>query len=157
MGTTGVVLTGDAAHTFPPDLGQGVNAALEDVGVLVDLFGGGEGATAAAASGTDPVRLAVAYDAARRDDVAALIRMMQWGAPYQYGQDKLRQAVWGLEVVARVRLANLAPALCAPPVFTAVNTTTPYAEILRKDRATKGRLLGGVLAVVAAVVAALAR
>lgn len=157
VGTTGVVLTGDAAHTFPPDLGQGVNAALEDVGVLVDLFGGGEGATAAAASGTDPVRLAVAYDAARRDDVAALIRMMQWGAPYQYGQDKLRQAVWGLEVIARVRLANLAPALCAPPVFTAVNTTTPYAEILRKDRATKGRLLGGVLAVVAAVVAALAR
>lgn len=157
VGTTGIVLIGDAAHTFPPDLGQGVNAALEDVCVLVDLLGGGEDAGAAAVAGTDPVRLAVAYHAARWDDVAALIRMMQVGAPYQYGQDKLRRAAWGLGVVARVRLANVAPALCAPPVFTAVNTTVPYAEIWRQEKATKRRLLGGVLAVAAAVVAVLAR
>jgi kynurenine 3-monooxygenase len=30
----GVVLVGDAVHTFPPDLGQGVNSGLEDVVVL---------------------------------------------------------------------------------------------------------------------------
>lgn len=33
-GNSGIVLVGDAAHTFPPDLGQGVNAALGDVAVL---------------------------------------------------------------------------------------------------------------------------
>lgn len=157
VGTTGVVLTGDAAHTFPPDLGQGVNAALEDVGVLVDLLDEGGSAGAAAVAGTSPVTLAVAYHASRRDDVAALIRMMQVGAPYQYGQDKLRRAAWGLGVVARVRLANVAPALCAPPVFTAVNTTVPYSEIWRQEKATKRRLLGGVLAVAATVAAVLAR
>ena len=27
----GVILMGDALHSFPPDLGQGVNSGLEDV------------------------------------------------------------------------------------------------------------------------------
>ncbi len=26
-----VILVGDAAHAFPPDLGQGLNGALEDI------------------------------------------------------------------------------------------------------------------------------
>merc|ERR1712238_376423 len=30
----GIVLVGDTLHAFPPDLGQGVNAALRDVAVL---------------------------------------------------------------------------------------------------------------------------
>ena len=33
-----MVLLGDAAHAFPPDLGQGVNAALQDVLVLHDTL-----------------------------------------------------------------------------------------------------------------------
>ena len=31
-------MLGDAIHAFPPDLGQGVNSALEDVLVLVDAL-----------------------------------------------------------------------------------------------------------------------
>lgn len=30
----GVVLVGDSLHAFPPDIGQGINAALTDVAVL---------------------------------------------------------------------------------------------------------------------------
>jgi 2-polyprenyl-6-methoxyphenol hydroxylase-like FAD-dependent oxidoreductase len=37
---TGFALLGDAAHAFPPDLGQGVNSALEDVSVLLDALRG---------------------------------------------------------------------------------------------------------------------
>lgn len=33
-GDAAVLILGDAAHTFPPDLGEGVNAGLEDVVVL---------------------------------------------------------------------------------------------------------------------------
>lgn len=32
---TAVALAGDALHSFPPDLGLGVNAALQDVDALV--------------------------------------------------------------------------------------------------------------------------
>jgi 2-polyprenyl-6-methoxyphenol hydroxylase-like FAD-dependent oxidoreductase len=32
--TSAVILAGDAVHAFPPDLGQGVNSALEDVYAL---------------------------------------------------------------------------------------------------------------------------
>jgi len=33
-----VLLLGDAAHSFPPDIGQGVNAALADVCTLEECL-----------------------------------------------------------------------------------------------------------------------
>lgn len=33
-GEAAVIIMGDAAHTFPPDLGEGVNSGLEDVFAL---------------------------------------------------------------------------------------------------------------------------
>ena len=32
------VILGDALHTFPPDLGQGLNSGMVDVGVALDLM-----------------------------------------------------------------------------------------------------------------------
>lgn len=37
-GETELALLGDAAHAFPPDVGQGVNSALEDVISLMDIL-----------------------------------------------------------------------------------------------------------------------
>jgi 2-polyprenyl-6-methoxyphenol hydroxylase-like FAD-dependent oxidoreductase len=67
---TSVVLVGDAAHSFPPDLGQGVNSALEDVVVL-----GG----ALEAAGDDPAAAANLYQERRLQDASALARLMQVG------------------------------------------------------------------------------
>lgn len=67
---TSVVLIGDAAHSFPPDLGQGVNSALEDVVVL-------EGALEDA--GDDPAAAANLYQERRLQDAAALAKIMQVG------------------------------------------------------------------------------
>ena len=33
-----VILVGDGVHTFPPDLGEGVNSGLEDVFVLDEIL-----------------------------------------------------------------------------------------------------------------------
>ncbi len=35
---TAVILLGDAVHCFPPDIGQGVNSALEDVYILQEIL-----------------------------------------------------------------------------------------------------------------------
>mmetsp|Transcript_15499 Transcript_15499/g.50611 ORF Transcript_15499/g.50611 Transcript_15499/m.50611 type:complete len:234 (+) Transcript_15499:159-860(+) len=40
VGGTAFALFGDAAHAFPPDLGQGVNSALEDVSALLGAMRG---------------------------------------------------------------------------------------------------------------------
>ncbi|CAM9387569.1 unnamed protein product, partial [Pylaiella littoralis] len=64
--SSGVALVGDAIHAFPPDLGQGVNSALEDVVVL----------ERALASCGDRVEDALPeYERTRAADSKALVRV----------------------------------------------------------------------------------
>jgi hypothetical protein len=63
-----VVLLGDAAHAFPPDLGQGANAALQDVAVLREALD---------ASGDDVAAAAPAFEAMRLPDSSALPELVQ--------------------------------------------------------------------------------
>ena len=37
-GKAGIVLLGDAVHAFPPDIGEGINCALQDVAALDDAL-----------------------------------------------------------------------------------------------------------------------
>ncbi|CAE7465656.1 bna4 [Symbiodinium natans] len=69
------VLIGDALHSLPPDIGQGVNSALQDVTVLAScLDAAGSGGTRGAAT---------AYQDTRMPDVRALIDIVQVAAPFQ--------------------------------------------------------------------------
>lgn len=63
-----VVLLGDAIHSFPPDLGQGVNAAVRDVDVLRECL---------ESSATDIAAALAAFESRRVPESAALIRLMQ--------------------------------------------------------------------------------
>ena len=85
-GECGVALLGDALHAFPPDLGQGVNAGLEDIMELrTHLRASGEGNYAQALP---------SFQEARLPDVRALIRLMQVGFPLQYNQHKVLKLLW---------------------------------------------------------------
>jgi 2-polyprenyl-6-methoxyphenol hydroxylase-like FAD-dependent oxidoreductase len=64
----GVLLLGDAIHCFPPDLAQGVNAALQDVVVLSEAM---------AQCGDDVAAAARAYEERRLADAQALPRLLQ--------------------------------------------------------------------------------
>jgi 2-polyprenyl-6-methoxyphenol hydroxylase-like FAD-dependent oxidoreductase len=59
---------GDAIHSFPPDLGQGVNAAVADVDALRQCLD---------AAGDDYGAALAQFEAQRVPESAALIRMMQ--------------------------------------------------------------------------------
>mmetsp|Transcript_38554 Transcript_38554/g.91396 ORF Transcript_38554/g.91396 Transcript_38554/m.91396 type:complete len:516 (-) Transcript_38554:37-1584(-) len=146
-GTAGVVLIGDACHAFPPDLGQGLTAALEDVAVLESHLSANPGDLKAALD---------SYGEERMKDVRALIRIMQIGYPWQYNQSKtFRKTLWGINVALRIVLSRLAPAVFSPPVVSAVsNPSLRYSEVLAAANRTTAVLCGLAAALLAALVGA---
>jgi kynurenine 3-monooxygenase len=144
--TTAVLLVGDAAHAFPPDLGQGVNAALQDVQALERHLADSPTSLAAAAH---------SYGQDRAPEALALAKLVSFGYPYQYQQSPLKAKVWMLGFLARLVLSKLTLGkLVAPPAFMLVqNTRLRYAEVLERSLATTRRLVAGLVAALVAAAA----
>ena len=154
-GRTGVVLLGDAAHSFPPDVGQGVNAALEDVGALAAALGGGAGATARDDDAALDAALA-RYQAERAPAAEALARIVRVAFPYQYDQSFWRSKLFLAGFAARLGLSKLgalvgARALFAPPAAFGVLAAEPYVEIWRRAQRTTRALQAAAIACLALV------
>lgn len=130
----GVAVLGDAAHAFPPDLGQGVNSALEDVVLLREAL---DAAEAAGGGLHDALRR---YEAARDEDVSALMKLMVVGGPYQYGQHRGWSAVWRANQVLRLGLSKLAPNVFSPQIFTCIGKDLRYSEVLESVNETTRRI-----------------
>lgn len=126
--TAGAVLLGDAIHCFPPDIGQGVNAALEDVCVLHQALSESE---------NDLSRALPLYESLRATDTAALIRIAQVGFPWQYNQNRFRKSLWRVNVIFRVLLNRLLPQIFdSPAILMISNYNMSYDEIWRKAQKT---------------------
>ena len=131
VGGTGFAILGDAAHAFPPDVGQGVNSALEDVCVLTDALKAGGALTALPSSGRkrlsdaerrcrpsfsaewgDGARAAALSDGLKRYQVErapaaeALARIVRVGFPYQYDQSFWRAKLFMLGLGLRLLLSK---------------------------------------------------
>eukprot|EP00172_Hildenbrandia_rubra_P001732 Plantae.Rhodophyta-Hildenbrandia_rubra.ctg23094.p1 GENE.Plantae.Rhodophyta-Hildenbrandia_rubra.ctg23094~~Plantae.Rhodophyta-Hildenbrandia_rubra.ctg23094.p1 ORF type:complete len:496 (+),score=68.30 Plantae.Rhodophyta-Hildenbrandia_rubra.ctg23094:181-1668(+) len=130
-GKAGVVLLGDAAHCFPPDLGQGVNTSLEDVKLLVDELHK-EGATIQSALQE--------YSEMRDKDISALMRLMEIGFPYQYGQKKSGIILWAINQVLRKSLHKMVPSYFSPQIFSMMAMPIQYSEILKRANDTTRRI-----------------
>ncbi|KAF8067186.1 Kmo [Scenedesmus sp. PABB004] len=144
----GVVLLGDAAHAFPPDLGQGVNSALEDVLVLERQL---------EATGDDLGAALPAFEVARLPDSAALAKLVQVGFPLQYNQFPVRRVLWNLGFLAQVVLHKVLPFLVSPPLFIMVqDPARSYSSVLaatQRSRAAAAALGAAALAALAALAA----
>ncbi|HIK11921.1 MAG TPA: FAD-dependent monooxygenase [Oscillatoriaceae cyanobacterium M33_DOE_052] len=124
----GVVLLGDAIHCFPPDTGQGVNSALEDVCVLYEAL---------SQSDNDISRALPLYESWRFPDVKALVRIAQIAYPWQYNQAPLRKRLWSVNAILRVLLSKLLPQIFSPPaIFMISNHQLSYRDILSKADST---------------------
>ncbi|CAE7218604.1 bna4 [Symbiodinium microadriaticum] len=142
------VLIGDSLHSLPPDIGQGVNSALEDVTVLARcLDSAGKGATRTAAR---------AYEDARMPDVRALIDIVQVAAPFQYSQAPWRGRLWNISFLTRFLLNKLVPKFFDLPLFLLIQQSErSYSEIWRLGRRGARRatlVLGGTALAAGAVV-----
>eukprot|EP01025_Chloroclados_australasicus_P003270 TRINITY_DN1075_c0_g1_i7.p1 TRINITY_DN1075_c0_g1~~TRINITY_DN1075_c0_g1_i7.p1 ORF type:complete len:556 (+),score=67.53 TRINITY_DN1075_c0_g1_i7:191-1858(+) len=139
FGQKGVVILGDALHFFPPDLGQGVNSAFEDVWVLEKAL----------EEMNDDIQKALPlFEERRLEDSKALIKLVQTVAPYQYGQDKLGQSLWLLWTIISSIAHKLLPQVFGLSAFWRVNdANSPYSEILksRQDNNSKLQFVIGAL------------
>lgn len=136
------LLIGDAAHAFPPDLGMGVNSALED---LIEL-------SPHLATGALSVGLA-RYAAAREPEQAALVRLVQRVHPYQYNQAPWRLKLWTIKFLIQWLLHRLSGRIFEMPGFMlSQRHTMSFVEMER--RFNKGnRVFYGLAATAAAIVA----
>lgn len=154
-GTCGVALVGDAMHAFPPDIGQGINAGLTDV-VALDRALQGLDANAVEETGKDSagaesLRAGLErYQKERSPEIAALIRLARFGAPYQYSQphlaDKILQKLWLANVLVRMILSKLTFGLVQPScIFLSTNPNLTYRQVMRRADRTTALLKTAVL------------
>ncbi len=105
------LLIGDAAHAFPPDLGLGVNSALEDLFELNGILKNSE---------ADLAKVCAAYEERRLPESAALARLVQTVHPYQYGHYPWKLKLWTLRFLFRFGLNKLLPKLVEKHKFMLV-------------------------------------
>lgn len=123
-----ILLLGDAVHCFPPDIGQGVNSALEDV----YLFN-----QALEESNNNLTEALPLYESWRSEDVPALICLAQTAFPWQYNQDQFGRMLWSLNFFLRLFLNRLFPFVFSPPAFLLIqNHELDYEEIWRQAEQT---------------------
>lgn len=127
-GEAAVLLVGDAAHCFPPDLGEGVNSGLEDVLALDQAL------TDHPNSVGDMARQ---YASERSPESKAIVRMVRFGAPFQYGQfgglTSVKNTMWGLNFMGRMFLNKITFGLSPRPVFVEVSDGyKKYSSVMRK-------------------------
>lgn len=145
--SSGVAFLGDAAHAFPPDLGQGVNSALADVTLLIDAL-----------QATDTLEAGLQkYEEDRHEDIDALMEIMQtMSNAYQYGQNKFISKIISLKQIGTFLLNKFAPSIFSKSVFFLCSDHS-YKDALRKSKnnARRIQLLAAAVVVVVAYIISL--
>lgn len=129
----GVVVLGEAAHCFPPDIGQGVNAAFEDVAEFAAVLDTCD-------EHAELGEVLREYEARRNADTSAFVRIAQVAAPYQYFQSRIGVALEIANKKVREMLAKRFPGVFHPPMIQLVYTDMPFSTILRRGNETTVRI-----------------
>jgi len=160
-GNAGVALVGDACHAFPPDIGQGINAGLQDVLALDRALSGQDIKTGEPLDTTkQPKKLGDAlsnYQRNRGPEHKALIKIATCGAPYQYRQswirDRIGRRLWTVNVVFRQVLSVLTRGLVPPAAFLLMqNPQLTYRQVMRRAGIASRTITAALLAAVAVLV-----
>lgn len=133
---SGIVFLGDAAHSFPTDIAQGINCAMEDVRVFMETI------EEKGNSRESLKELLETYEVKRNREIWDLMRMARIGSPHQYGQSKIGSLSHNVNKSLRASLHALAPALFQPNMDTLVRQNYNYSEVRKlADGTTRNILL----------------
>eukprot|EP00532_Pseudo-nitzschia_australis_P015105 CAMPEP_0168279464 /NCGR_PEP_ID=MMETSP0141_2-20121125/20499_1 /TAXON_ID=44445 /ORGANISM="Pseudo-nitzschia australis, Strain 10249 10 AB" /LENGTH=527 /DNA_ID=CAMNT_0008222427 /DNA_START=239 /DNA_END=1821 /DNA_ORIENTATION=- len=141
----GVVLLGDAAHAFSPDIGQGINAGLMDAVQFNEILA----KTCADEASIESTKITLGaalkeYERIRAPETRALIRLARFGSPYQYNQpwlkDRIGKKLWTANVIMRVFLNKLSFGIFPKPMILAASSKKlTYRQLVRRaDLGTLG-------------------
>lgn len=153
-GDTGVVLVGDACHAFPPDIGQGINAGLNDVLALDRALRGQDITTGKDTVQPESLSAALSiYEENRGPEHKALIRLAKVGAPYQYRQpwlrDRLGRFFWTCNVVVRMILNKFSGGFIPPPVIVLMQQPElTFRQVMRRGAVTARLLKVGIITLI---------
>lgn len=132
-----VIALGDAAHTVPPDMGQGLNASIEDVTILSSIL--------SSHVDWDWCKVATQYQDERFEDVKALCELCAFAGQAIDPGKPVRN--WVASVDTKMRTMGdkkLPKGWVYPPVFAMLSRQWPYAVARRRYRVTTIRLLAAV-------------
>lgn len=144
----GVVILGDAAHSFPPDAELGLNSGFEDVALFA--------ATLDSQSQHDSPTLRSilnAYEIKNDQETDALVYVARVASPYRYGNAPIRRQIHMAYVVFRSILEQQFPSLFDVTLNVSIFSKMPYTEMVRRDNqstrilavAAACALLGGAI------------
>jgi kynurenine 3-monooxygenase len=136
----------ETGHAYPPDIGQGVNAGLQDVVALdralcnINIIHRIDDATSKEKTSTKTWNLGdalLAYQKNRGPEHAALIRIARFGGPYQYRQPWLRHRIgamiWTMNFLFRTMVNKLSFGYISPPLLTLLSDPSlTYRHIMRR-------------------------
>lgn len=128
----GVVVLGDAAHSMPPDLGEGLNSGLEDVSRLVDAI--------VAQRRKKPLsvhKVLTKYERRRMPEVKALIRLLTFaGYTVPEGATKWRRTRMRVDRVVREKGNEIVPWVIDPLPGIMVKQGVSYDVVCWRQRKT---------------------
>ena len=121
---TNFILIGDAAHSFPPDLGLGVNSALQDVFEFSQFL----------ENSLDDIKAACkSYETARLPEAKALVRLVKTVFPYQYNHVPWRFNLSLVKMLSQMMLHRLSGGLIDEPAFRlSQNEKISFTELERR-------------------------
>jgi len=134
----GAALLGDSLHSFPPDLGQGVNSGFTDVAALLECWPSDHADPAAVQ------RCFEAFNIRQAPEAEAICRLLPVGMPYQYNVGKtFSEYLFLAGLLGRMVIQKLCPLIFDPPVVFLVTQSPPlkYTECLARHRRNDQRIM----------------
>lgn len=128
----GVVILGDAAHSFPPDFGQGLNSGLEDVNEFISILENG-------AQNSKLHDLLALFERGRMDDILGLVEICSFNS--HLGERRpLHRIVGIIDMKLRTLLSVWFPQWFYPGVVAMLSKGWSYGLIRRRFRVTTKRI-----------------